>query len=263
MHIAVLIKQVPDTDNVKLDPETGTMIREGSGTIINPLDLNALEAAVKIKSRIEEECLITTISMGPPSAEYALRESLALGADEAFLLTDRKFAGADSWATSKVISEGLKKAGNFDLILAGEKATDGETGQVGPEVAAMLNIPCSTYISGIEIEQKSVVVTRSLEDGYERQRIKFPCLLTVLSALNNPSMPTLKGKKMSRRAEITKLTAEDIDIRPEELGLKGSPTRVVKVSTPKKTRNTKMYKGSKITEGIKELFDEIKGEQII
>jgi electron transfer flavoprotein beta subunit len=263
MNIAVLIKQVPDTDNVKLDPETGTMIREGSGTIINPLDLNALEAAVRIKKQFGDDCKITTISMGPPGAEYALRESMALGADESCLLTDRKFAGADSWATSKVISEGIKKAGDFDLILAGEKATDGETGQVGPEVAAMMNIPCSTYISGIELEEESVVVTRSLEDGYEKQRIKFPCLLTVLSALNNPSMPTLKGKMMSRRANVSRITAADLKIKPEELGLKGSPTRVVKVSTPKKTRSTKMFKGSKIQEGIQQLFDEIKGEQII
>jgi electron transfer flavoprotein beta subunit len=263
MKIAILIKQVPDTDNVKLDPETGTMIREGSGTIINPLDLNALEAAVKIKRQLGEGCKITTISMGPPNAEFALRESMALGADESYLLTDRKFAGADSWATSKVLSEGIKNAGGFDLIMAGEKATDGETGQVGPEVAAMLNMPCSTYISGIEMEENSVVVIRVVEDGYERQRIKLPCLLTVLSALNNPSMPTLKGKMMSRRADVSRITAADLEIKPEELGLKGSPTRVVKISTPKKTRKTKMFRGSKIEEGIKELFTEVKGEQII
>src|SRR6056297_2097175 len=147
MKIAGLIKQVPDTDDVKLDPETGTMIREGSGTIINPLDLNAIEAAVRIKKKIGNPSEITVITMGPPHAQYALREAIALGADRGVLLTDRKFAGADSWATAKVLSEALRHTGDFQMILAGEKATDGETGQVGPEVAAMLSIAFSTYVS--------------------------------------------------------------------------------------------------------------------
>jgi electron transfer flavoprotein beta subunit len=159
MKIAVLIKQVPDTDDVKLDPETGTMIREGSGTIINPLDLNAIEAAVQIKRHRKDDCEITVLTMGPPNAQFALREALALGGDEAVLLTDRKFAGADSWATAKVLAEALKKSGKYDLVLAGEKATDGETGQVGPEVAAMLSMPCATYVSAIEDNENNVVVT--------------------------------------------------------------------------------------------------------
>src|SRR6056297_3234433 len=199
MKIAVLIKQVPDTDDVKLDPETGTMIREGSGTIINPLDLNAIEAAVQIKRKNPQDCEITVLTMGPPNAQIALREALALGADKGVLLTDRKFAGADSWSTAKVLAEALKKTGRFDLILAGEKATDGETGQVGPEVAAMLSMPCATYVSALDCMYNHVVITRSVEDGIEKQRITFPCLLTVLSALNHPSMPTLNGKMNARR----------------------------------------------------------------
>ncbi len=258
MRIAVLIKQVPDTDDVKLDPETGTMIREGSGTIINPLDLNALEAAVQIKREQQDECEITVLSMGPPNAQFALREALALGAQEAVLLTDRKFAGADSWATSRVLAQALKELGGFDLILAGEKATDGETGQVGPEVAAMLNIPCSTYVSEISHEAKAITVTRTLEDGYETQRISYPCLITVLSALNNPSMPTLKGKMNSRRADVKTFNGDQLKIDPQEMGLKGSPTRVVKVTTPQKTRKTKTYTGKAVEEGIKELFNHIK-----
>jgi electron transfer flavoprotein beta subunit len=258
MKIAVLIKQVPDTDDVKLDPETGTMIREGSGTIINPLDLNAIEAAVQIKRHRKDDCEITVLTMGPPNAQFALREALALGGDEAVLLTDRKFAGADSWATAKVLAEALKKSGKYDLVLAGEKATDGETGQVGPEVAAMLSMPCATYVSAIEHNENNVVVTRTVEDGTEKQRIQFPCLITVLSALNNPSMPTLRGKMNSRRADIVTMTSQDLDIKPEELGLKGSPTRVVKVTTPQKTRKTKRYSGSQIEEGIRELVEEIK-----
>jgi len=258
MKIAVLIKQVPDTDDVKLDPETGTMIREGSGTIINPLDLNAIEAAVRIKEELGTECEITVVSMGPPNTEFALREALALGAERAILLTDRTFAGADSWATARVLTKALEKTGEYDLVLAGEKATDGETGQVGPEVAAMLSIPCATYVSDIEYNKDSVEICRTVEDGLEKQRIKFPCLLTVLSALNNPSMPTLKGKMVSRRAEIMTLMAQDLDINPDELGLKGSPTRVVKVTTPQKTRKTKRFSGSQIEEGILQLVEEIK-----
>ena len=258
MKIAVLIKQVPDTDDVKLDPETGTMIREGSGTIINPLDLNAIEAAVQIKRQVGSICEITVLTMGPPNAEIALREALALGADNAVLLTDRKFAGADSWATAKVLAEALNKTGEFDLILAGEKATDGETGQVGPEVAAMLFMPCATYVSSIEYNKDNVVVTRTVEDGTEKQRIQYPCLITVLSALNNPSMPTLRGKMSSRRADITILTSQDLQIETEELGLKGSPTRVVKVTTPQKTRKTKRFSGSQIEKGILQLVEEIK-----
>jgi len=258
MKIAVLIKQVPDTDDVKLDPETGTMIREGSGTIINPLDLNAIEAAVQIKRKNPQECEITVLTMGPPNAQFALREAMALGADKAVLLTDRKFAGADSWATAKVLAEALKKTGEYDLILAGEKATDGETGQVGPEVAAMLSIPCATYVSVIEECSDHVVLSRAVEDGTERQSILYPCLITVLSALNNPSMPTLKGKMTSRRADILTLTSCDLDISLKELGLKGSPTRVVKVTTPQKTRKTKRFSGSAIEEGIVQLLEEIK-----
>ncbi len=258
MKIAVLIKQVPDTDDVKLDPETGTMIREGSGTIINPLDLNAIEAAVQIKKRNKDNCEITVLTMGPPNAQFALREAMALGADKAVLLTDRKFAGADSWATAKVLAEALKKTGDYQLILAGEKATDGETGQVGPEVAAMLSMPCATYVSAIDYSQDSVVVTRTVEDGSEVQRIQYPCLITCLSALNNPSMPTLKGKMVSRRAEICTLTSRELGIKEDELGLKGSPTRVVKVTTPQKTRKTKRFSGSNIEDGIVQLLDEIK-----
>ena len=258
MKIAVLIKQVPDTDDVKLDPNTGTMIREGSGTIINPLDLNAIEAAVQIKRNRINPCSITVITMGPPNAQFALREALALGADQAVLLTDRKFAGADSWATAKVLAESLKKTGGYDLILAGEKATDGETGQVGPEVAAMLSMTFATYVTKIEDHEENVVITRIVEDGFQRQRIHFPCLITVLSDLNRPGMPTLKGKMDSRRATLITLTAGDLDINPDELGLMGSPTRVVKVTTPQKTRKTKRYSGNGVEKGIVELAEKIK-----
>lgn len=262
MKICVLLKQVPDTDNVKLDPETGTMIREGLGSIINPLDLHALEEALKFKR--DYEAHITVITMGPPSAEEALKEALAMGADRIILATDRKFAGADSWSTSKVLSEVVRQTDNFDLILAGEKATDGETGQVGPEVAAMLDIPFSTYVSQIEkLEEKKIRVKRTVEDGYEYQRLPFPCLVTVLGDINQPSMPTLSGKKSARRACVERVSSAQTCINEEYLGLKGSPTRVAKIATPQLMRESKKYTGSKIDDGICELMKKLKEMAII
>lgn len=248
MKIAVLVKQVPDSDEIKMDPEKGTMIREGAGNIVNPLDLNALEAALVM--RREYGGSVTVLSMGPPQADIALREALSLGADSAYLISDKLFAGADSWATSLVLSKALEKLGMFDVILAGEKATDGETGQVGPEVAAMLNIPFATYVSSMDASEEGVTVKRTVEEGYEIQRLKFPCLLTVLNDINEPGMPTLSGKKSARRAEIKKFGEEDLGTSKEEIGLTGSPTRVVKIDRPKISRQTELYCGRELDRGI-------------
>lgn len=248
MKIAVLIKQVPDCDKVKIDPQKGTMIRNGTGNIINPLDLNAIQAALDIKRAFGAQ--IDVISMGPLQAEDALREAMALGADNIYLLSDKFFAGADSWSTSLTISKALVKIGSYDLIIAGEKATDGETGQVGPEVAAILGIPCATYVSELALSKNFVVVTRTIEDGLEKQRITMPCLITVLNNINDPEMPTLNGKKMARRANINVLTAKDLNLTKDETGLSGSPTRVVKISHPKLTRETKFFSGKELDCGI-------------
>jgi len=259
MKIAVMIKQVPDTDEVKMDPETGTMVREGVDGIINPLDLNALQAAFDLR-RDEEisETSVTVFSMGPPNAEEALREALALGADDAYLLSDRKFAGSDTWSTSKTLSAFLEKTGPYDLILAGGKATDGETGQVGPEVAAMLDIPCSTYVSSIKCGSGSVDVIRTVEEGLQKQRLRMPCLLTVLHDINEPSMPTLAGKKRGRRAEIGLVTMEKLGMDENITGLKGSPTRVVKIRHPQISRNTRFFSGKDIDRGIEETIGLLK-----
>jgi len=255
MKIAVLVKQVPDSDEVKMDPEKGTMIREGTGSIVNPLDLNALEAALAL--RREQGGTVSVFSMGPPQTEIALRETLALGADEACLISDKYFAGADSWATSLVLSRTLEKSGGFDIIFAGEKATDGETGQVGPEVAAMLKIPFATYVSAanVDVAGRHVDVKRTVEDGYERQRLALPCLLTVLNDMNEPGMPTLRGKKAARRAEIKKIGASDLELSPEDVGLAGSPTRVVKIDRPKVSRQTEFYKGRDLDRGIERVVE--------
>ncbi|HPE41576.1 MAG TPA: electron transfer flavoprotein subunit beta/FixA family protein [Thermotogota bacterium] len=261
MRIAVLLKQVPDTDEVKLDEEKGTMIREGIGTVINPLDLQAIEAG---RQFIEQEGgTLSVFSMGPPQTEESLREAIAMGAHTATLITDRKFGGADTWATARVLSEVLKRNGPYDLILAGEKATDGETGQVGPEVAAMLGIPFSTYVSEIDKKNDGVIVKRTVEDGYETQFLPFPCLLTVLNNLNHPEMPTLSGKIRGHAAKLETVTASDLPIPEGELGLTGSPTRVSKVFYPKIQRKCEMYALSDIRKGIQRIVRELKNRAIL
>jgi electron transfer flavoprotein beta subunit len=242
VRIAVLVKQVPDTDEVKMDPERGTMIRDGVGSIVNPLDLNAIEAARQIRREGDE---VTLFSMGPPGAEEALREGFSLGADGAMLATDKAFAGADSWATAKVLAAMLKKAGLPGLIIAGEKATDGETGQVGPEVAAILDLPLATRVTSLQRTQngdaEEVEVQCTLEEGILTQRLPLPCLVTVLSDLNVPSLPTLSGKKRAWLQKTEIVTAESLGFEPEDTGLAASPTRVVKIERPKMTRTVEKF----------------------
>lgn len=262
MRIIVLLKQVPDTDEVKMDEKTGTMIREGLQAIINPLDLHALEEALKLREEKGGEVL--AVSMGPPQTEEALKEAIAMGIDDAYLLSDRKLAGADTWATSRALSKAIEKLGEFDLILAGEKATDGETGQVGPEVAAMLDIPFSTYVNKINsVEKDGVIVNRVVEEGYEEQFLPFPCLLTVVKDINEPRMPTLKGKIKARRAPLKVLKADDLALDETEMGLKGSPTRVVKINYPKISRNTKIYTSKNLDKAIEDLIGILKKMAII
>ena len=238
MKIAILMKQVPDTDEVKMDPATGTMIRDGAGGIVNPLDLNALEAAMRLQGEGDE---VAAVSMGPPRAEESLREAVALGADRAVLATDRYFAGGDSWATSRVLVAVLEKIGRPDLIVAGEKATDGETGQVGPEVAALLGIPFATHVSRLERTDDGIEVDCTLEDGILTQRLPIPCLVTVISDINTLPFPTLSGKKRAYASDVEILTASDLGLRQDDAGLRASPTRVVRIEHPKISRCTEKF----------------------
>ncbi len=239
MHILVLVKQVPETDKVKMDPETGTMVRSGLESIVNPLDLYAIEEALVLKEQFGAH--ISVLSMGPPDAERALRESLSMGCDEAILLTDRIFAGSDTWATSNVLAKAIKKLGVVDIILAGERATDGDTGQVGPAVAAWLDIPVVSYASEIElhIRQASTIVQarRLTEEGYQILETKTPCLITVVKEIASPRLPTLRGKKYAKSAQVLRWGARDIDLKAEDAGLPGSPTRVTKIFYPKVSRD--------------------------
>jgi len=236
VHIVVPIKQVPETSNVRMDPVTGTMIRAGVGTVVNPLDLFAIETAVRLKEAHGGR--ITTLTMGPRGAERALREAIAMGCDDGVLVSDRAFAGSDSWSTSYTLAQAIRTLGAFDLVVAGERATDGDTGQVGPGIAAWLGLPVATYVAAVTRVEPGwgLTVERLVEEGYQVLDLPLPALLTVVKEVAAPRLPTLRGKRRAKAAEIPLLTAADLDVVPGYLGLKGSPTKVVKVATPKVTR---------------------------
>ena len=248
MNIVVCIKQVPDTNEVKLDPVTGTLIRDGVPSIINPDDKAGLEAALRIKD--ETGAKVTVISMGPPQADLALREALAMGADEAILVTDRAFGGADTWATSSTLASALHKL-DYDLIITGRQAIDGDTAQVGPQIAEHLGIVNISYAEGIKIEGDSVIVRRQFEDRYHIIKAKMPCLITALSELNEPRYMTPGGIfDAYREKQVTIWTRPDLDIDDGNIGLKGSPTRVMKSFT-----KAVKGKGTVVTLDVKESAD--------
>ena len=235
MHIIVPIKQVPETSNVKMDPETGTMLRTAVEGIINPLDLFALEAALRLREA--RGGTVTTISMGPPKAEASLRDALAMGCDRAILLCDRRFAGSDTWATAYTLALTIQKLAPFDLVICGERATDGETGQVGPGIAAYLDLPLATYVSQvIEVGENYMRLERMVEGGREQVWSSLPMVLVVLKEAGVPRLGTLRSKIQARKAEIPVWGPEEIDSQEEWIGLKGSPTRVVKIFSPKLAR---------------------------
>jgi electron transfer flavoprotein beta subunit len=233
LNIIVLIKQVPEIEKVRFDYEKGRLDRGSAGAIINPFDLNALEAAVQIKERMGGS--ITALSMGPMQAIDALRDSLARGADKAILLSDERFAGADTLATAYTLASAIRKIGIFDLIICGEKTIDGDTGQVGPEVAEFLGIPHVAYVEEIQqVHNGKIVIGARMERNYYIVELSLPGLITVTKDLNNPRLPTLKDKLRAMRAEITVWSYRDLaeeDI-PQYFGLNGSPTRVIRVYTP-------------------------------
>jgi len=242
LKIAVLVKQVPATDKVKMNEETGTMIREGVASEVNPLDLYAIEEAVRIKERMGDGVEISVISMGPKKAEEAIRSAIALGCDKGYLLNDKKFAGSDTWATAYILSAGIRQlVTDVHIVLCGERATDGETGQVGPEVGTYLGLPVLTYVSKIEhIEDSSLIAHRAIEGGHEVVQVTLPVLISVVKEINNPRMPNFQGKMKAKKMEIPLITAEDMDVDEARLGLKGSPTRVVKIFHPQVARKGKI-----------------------
>lgn len=232
MKIVVCVKQVPDTNEIKINPETGTLIREGVPSILNPDDANALEQALQIKDQIPDTT-VTVITMGPPQAKEMLQECIAMGADEGILLSDRALGGSDTWATSNALASGIRKVKDYDIIFAGRQAIDGDTAQVGPQVAEKLGIPQATYVEKFELEGDTILVHRALEDGYEKLRLKAPCLLTAIKELNEPRYMSIRGIIKGANAEIPTWSAADIGVDLTSVGLKASPTNVFKSFTPK------------------------------
>ncbi len=242
MEIVVCIKQVPDTTKVKINPETNTLVREGVESIVNPFDLYAIEEAIRLRE--EHGGTVKVLSMGPPQAEDALREAISLGADEAFLVTDRAFAGADTWATSYTLAAAIRNMGDFDLVLCGKQAIDGDTAQVGPSLAEQLGIPYVAFVRKIrEVKDQGIILERMYEDGYEVLSLPVPGLITVVKEINEPRIPSLKGKMRSRKCEIVKLTRADLDVEDIKIGLDGSPTRVVKIFSPNLKRTGVKWEG--------------------
>jgi len=255
MHIIVCIKQVPDTRHVRLDEKTHTLIREGVESIINPYDLYALEEGLRLKERFGGK--VTVLTMGPPQAESSLREAISYGADEAVLLSDRAFAGADTWATSFTLSLGVQKIGAFDLILCGKQAVDGDTAQVGPGLAERLSIPYVTWVRRIEEVHNGLIrVQRLMDDGYDRVELPLPALLTVVKEINDPRVPSLKGKMRAKAQAIPVWGAKELAADPEEVGLSGSFTQVIKVFPPPRLKEREWIEGTteeKVTKVLEKL----------
>ncbi len=260
MNIVVCIKQVPDTNEVKIDPVKGTLIREGVPSIMNPDDKAGLEAALRLKD--EHGAKVTVISMGPPQADEVLREAFAMGADEAYLITDRAFGGADTWATSCTLAAAVSKL-DYDLIITGRQAIDGDTAQVGPEMAEHLDIPNVSYAQEIEVEGDEVVVLRQYEDRSHRLRVKMPCLITALSELNEPRYMTPGGIfDAYREKEVGVWTRDDVPVEDSNIGLKGSPTKVNK-SFPKAVKEPGMKIEKGVEESVQFILDKLKEEYIL
>ena len=256
MKIIVCIKQVPETFEVKIDPETKRIVREGVKSIINPYDMYAIEEGIRLKERFGGE--VVAITMGPPQAESALKEAIAMGVDTAILLSDKKFAGSDTLATSYTLSLAIKKIGNFDIIICGRETLDGSTGQVGPEIAVHLKIPYVTYVSKIEnISDGILECKRLMEDHYETLKIKMPVLITVVKEINEPRIPSLKGMLKAKKTEIPVWSSENLNGEEDKFGQDGSPTRVVDVWTQVIKKEGRIVEGEpeKLAE---EIFNELK-----
>ncbi len=243
MNIAVCVKQVPDASEVKIDKATGTMVREGVPAILNPFDAYAVEEAVRLKEKHGGK--VFAVTMGPPQAGEVLRHVVAMGADDVMLISDRAFAGADTWATSYTLGLGLKKLVPLDLVICGKQAIDGDTAQVGPGVAENLGLPFIAYVRKIvDMSDGRMKVERLIEDGYEVVEVSLPAVITVVKEINAPRMPSLKGKMKAKSLDIKPLSAEAIGAEAEKIGLVGSPTKVMKVFSPPSKGNRERIDGA-------------------
>lgn len=262
MNIVVCVKQVPNTNEIKINPETGTLIREGVESILNHDDANALEQALQIKDT-QPDTKVTVITMGPPQAKEMLQECIAMGADEAILLSDRALGGSDTWATSNALAAGIKKIGEYDLIFAGRQAIDGDTAQVGPQIAEKLGVPQVTYVKEFKLEADEILVKRALEDGYELLKLRPPCVLTAIKELNTPRYMSIRGILKGAKADIRVWSAEDIGVDQDTVGLKASPTNVFRSFTPKPKGKGVTVAGDTAKELAENLIKGLKEQHII
>ena len=265
-NIIVCAKQVPDTNVIKINPKTGTLIRDGVPSILNNDDANALEQALQIKDKFDD-VHITVITMGPPQANDLLFECIAKGADEGILVSDRAVGGSDTWATSNTLEAAVRKwvkeNGDYDLIFTGRQAIDGDTAQVGPQLAEKLGLPQVSYVEEFEIadDRKSVTVKRQLEDGYELIEVKLPCLLTTIKELNTPRYMTIGGIYGDKEMKVW--NAKDIEVDLTKVGLEASPTNVFRSFTPAPKAPGQKITGDTENEQAKNLLIQLKGKHII
>ncbi len=261
MNVVVLIKQVPDTTDIRIDRETNTLIREGVPSIINPFDMYAIEEALRVREGAGDGT-VTVMSMGPPQVEDALREAIALGVDRAVLLSDRAFAGSDTWSTSYTLAAGIRKLQDYDLILCGKQAIDGDTAQVGPGVAQFLGVPQVTYARKLTIENASTAtVERMLEDGYDVVRVPLPAVVTVVKEINEPRLPSLKGKMQAKKAQIVTWSAADLGVDASQVGANSS-TEVLGHQPPPPRPPAQILEGEP-DQVAAELFDKLREAQVI
>ncbi|NWF94994.1 MAG: electron transfer flavoprotein subunit beta/FixA family protein [Candidatus Thorarchaeota archaeon] len=256
MKIIVPVKQVPEVSEVKVNPDTGTLIRDGVPSILNPFDEIAVEEAVRIKERLADDTEITVITMGPPQAKDALYKALAMGADKAVLLTDRSFAGADTWATAFTLSEQIKKM-EYDLVICGKQAIDGDTAQVGPELAELLGIPQICYVRHLEFDEdrKHVICHRATDEGYEVVKAKLPALITANKGLNEPRLPNIMGIMKAKKKPLEEVGAAKLGVPEDRIGLKGSPTTVRRVFPPQKRKGGIKLEGVTAKEAVQKLVE--------
>ena len=261
MEIVVCVKQVPDTTEVKIDPVKNTLIREGVPSIVNPFDKIAVEAALQLKEKYGGR--VRVISMGPPQAADALKECLAMGAEEAVLVSDRAFGGADTLATAYALSTSIEKMGTVDLILCGKQAIDGDTAQVGPGIAENLGWPQITYAAKIEVNGNTIKVDREHEDGYEIMETKLPAMVTVVKSIAEPRFPTVKGTMKANRTQIPVWTAADINADEKRIGMPGSPTQVRRIFTPKQRVQGEMIQEDSAQKAVAVLMQKLSDAKII
>lgn len=261
LNIVVCIKQVPETTEVNFDEETGRLIREGVAAVINPFDEIAIEEGLRIRE--EHGGVVKVLTMGPPWAADALRDAIAMGADEGYLATDRAFAGADTWATSLTLAKTIDHMGGYDIIICGLKTTDGDTGQTGPEMAEHMGIPHVCYVNEIvEISDGKVILKRIMDDGIETLEAPLPLLITVSKDINQPRLATLRGRLKAKKAVFKEITNADLQLPPEKIGLDGSYTRVVKIFEPEMHHAGEVIQGT-TEELVKAIFAKLQECKVI